>query len=202
MASKKAERDWFEALNDLVDKERTEFDRNVNTFNARKADVNKVVLNDLVKVWQKFDELRIHFTLDPDPHEFAVFDEHFKTWTIKSSFDFASVNSIGLRDRTQEGGRVGDAVRAWFYNFENETRFRVVFEFCEGEHYYKYSGWKRIFAQHILYDAPIEKVNFDLIHEVFTDVFKKWFESHLKKARDVVVKHIKDTYEKGESFTQ
>ena len=112
MASKKADRDWFEALSEQVEKERTEYDKNANAYNSRKGDISRVVLTDLVKVWQKFDELRIHFTLDPDPHEFASFDEHLKAWSLRSTWDFASVNSVGLRDRTQEGGRVGDSVKA------------------------------------------------------------------------------------------
>src|SRR3990172_9777701 len=127
MASKKAERDWFEALNEMVDRDKTEFDRTITSYNQRKAEITAVVITDLLKVWQKFDELRIHFTHDPDPHEAATFDEHLKTWALKPNFDFSSVNSMSLRDRTQEGGRGGDALRSWYYNYENQTMFRVVF---------------------------------------------------------------------------
>ena len=78
----------------------------------------------------------------------------------------------------------------------------MVFEFCEGEHYYKYSGWKRIFGQYVLYDEYLDKVSLKRIHEVLADVVKVWYESHLRRNRDLILNHIKDNYERGESFTQ
>lgn len=203
MASKKAESgDWFSALSAIIEKEKDDFTKDISSVVGKKNDICKVVLDDMVKVWQKFDDLKIHYTLDPAAQEFARKDELTGSWKIGDKYDFTGINAINLKDRSHEEGRIGDAIRAWFYNFNDEVRFRVVFEFCEGEHYYKYTGWKRTFAQHVLYDAPIDKVRFDLMHEVFMDVFKKWFESHIKKDRNIIVKHVKDTYEKGESFTQ
>jgi len=203
MAAKKADSgDWFSALSAIIEKEKDEFTKDLSNILSKKGEVARVVLEDFVKVWQKFDDLKIHFTLDPSPQEFARKDELTGSWKINEKYDFTGITAINLKDRSHEEGRIGDAVRAWFYNFNNEVRFRVVFEFCEGENYYKYTGWKRTFGQHILYDAPIDKVRFDLLHEVFMDVFKKWFESHIKKDRNIIIRHIKDTYEKGESFTQ
>jgi hypothetical protein len=31
---------------------------------------------------------------------------------------------------------------------------------------------------------------------------KAWYESHLKRERDILLKHMKDKYPKGETFTQ
>lgn len=203
MSAKKAkEKDWFEALNVLIEKEKESYTKDLTTSLAKKNEICAVVLSDLVKVWQKFDDLRIFFTLEPDPQTFAIKNDITGQWELRPDYDFSAETSISLKDRTHEDGRIGDAIRMWFYNFEDTVMFRVAFEFCEGEHYYKYTGWKRTFAQHILYDAPLDKVRYDLLHEVFMDVFRKWFESHLKKDRNIIIKHIRDTYEKGESFTQ
>jgi len=78
----------------------------------------------------------------------------------------------------------------------------MIFEFCEGEHYYKYAGWKRIFSQYVLLDTPVLKFDEKKYHEVLGDVIKTWYESHLRRDREIVLKHIRDKYEKGETFTQ
>ncbi len=78
----------------------------------------------------------------------------------------------------------------------------MVFEYCEGEHYYKYSGWKRIFTQRVLYDTTLNALSFDKLHKVLADVVKIWFESHIRRNRENLIKHVKDNYEKGETFSQ
>jgi hypothetical protein len=78
----------------------------------------------------------------------------------------------------------------------------MIFEYCEGEHYYKYAGWKRIFAQFVIYDAPLNKLSMDDLHKKMGDVIKAWYESHLKKDREFVIKHLKENYERGETFTE
>ena len=78
----------------------------------------------------------------------------------------------------------------------------MVFEYCEGEHYYKYSGWKRIFTQRVLYDTTLSALSFDKLHKIMADVVKTWYESHLRRNREILIKHLKENYEKGESFTQ
>jgi hypothetical protein len=31
---------------------------------------------------------------------------------------------------------------------------------------------------------------------------KSWYESHLRRNRDILIKHLKDNYERGETFTE
>jgi hypothetical protein len=77
-----------------------------------------------------------------------------------------------------------------------------VFEYCEGEHYYKYSGWKRIFTQRVLYDSTVNSVSLDKMHKALADIVSVWYESHLRRNRDLLIEHVKDKYDKGETFTQ
>jgi len=37
---------------------------------------------------------------------------------------------------------------------------------------------------------------------VLSNVIKVWFESHLRKNRDLIIKYVKENFEKGETFTQ
>ncbi|MDD1773605.1 MAG: hypothetical protein LUQ14_03155, partial [Methanomassiliicoccales archaeon] len=74
--------------------------------------------------------------------------------------------------------------------------------YCEGEHYYKYSGWKRIFGQFVIFDSPLVKLDMGKLHEKLGDVVKSWYESHLRRNRDILIKHLKDNYERGETFTE
>ena len=78
----------------------------------------------------------------------------------------------------------------------------MVFEFCEGEHYYKYAGWKRTYAQYILYESPADEVDMESLHEILGTVVMQWYESHLRKDRNIILDVIKDDFEKGNTFSQ
>jgi len=167
----------------------------------KKASINKSVIENFWKVWIRFDRMKVHFTMEPSPGAFAQFDDFPEAWKFRDNFNFADVGSVYLIDKTQDQGRTGDSIKAWFYNLGKEVHFRLVFEYCEGEHYYKYSGWKRIFAQQVLYDSPLDKVNISKVWEILAGVIKVWFESHLRKNRDVLLKYVRENFEKGETFT-
>jgi hypothetical protein len=34
------------------------------------------------------------------------------------------------------------------------------------------------------------------------DVVLSWYESHLRNNRDILINHLKENYEKGETFTE
>src|SRR5207249_4437787 len=85
---------------------------------------------------------------------------------------------------------------------DGKVHLRVTFEYSEGEHYYKYSGWKRSWTIHTLYDQPLDKTNMDDLHRLFADLVRVWYESHLRRARDVLIKYLKTTFEKVETFNQ
>jgi len=105
-------------------------------------------------------------------------------------------------DRTQDQGRIGDALRVSYYAENNKPNMRIDFQYCEGEHYYKYSGWKRIYSQHMLYDKALDKVDLGDVHGIFKDVIKTWYESHLKRNRSILLNHLKSKYPGVETFTQ
>ncbi|RLF49055.1 MAG: hypothetical protein DRN20_03065 [Thermoplasmata archaeon] len=194
--------DWILALDQELEKKRDEILKDVNEQNTRKANINRTLIKDFWNIWLRFNKINIHMTMEPSHTAFAQFEEFPERWRFKPNFDFSAVNTIQLVDKTLDQGRVGDSIKVRHYYVDKVPHLRMVFEFCEGEHYYKYSGWKRIFVQYILYDSPLNKVSVKRIHEILADIIKVWYESHLRRNRDMLLKYIKDNFEKGETFTQ
>jgi len=194
------EEDWFSQLDEELEKKTTQITDNFVEQNTQKENINKALLEDFFRVWQRFNKINVHFTMLPESSAFALFAVYPDQWQFKTDFDFAGVDNVSLTDRSQT--RVGDSIKVWYYNVDSQTHVRVVFEYCEGEHYYKYAGWKRIFSQYVLLDIPVLKFDEKKYHEVLADVIKPWYESHLRRDREILLKHIREKYEKGETFTQ
>jgi len=197
------EEDWFTKLDEELEKKTTQITDNFVEQNNQKQVINKTLLEDLFRIWIRFNKINVHFSMAPDPQgpaAFATFVVYPEQWSFKPDYDFAAVDNLSLTDRTQT--RVGDSLKSWYYSVDSQTHFRMVFEYCEGEHYYKYAGWKRIFSQYVLLDLPITKFEEKKYHDVLADVIKNWYESHLRRDREIVLKHIREKYEKGETFTQ
>ena len=196
------EDDWFSQLDAELEKKTTQIaDNFIEQANLR-ATINGTMLEDFFRIWLRFNKITVHLTVSPEPSTFIHFVVYPDQWNVKEDADFAAMNNMSLTDRTQDQGRVGDSVKAWYYSVDSTSHFRMVFEYCEGEHYYKYAGWKRIFTQHVLMDVPVAKWDEKKFHEVLADMVKTWYESHLRRDRDIIIKHVRDKYEKGETFTQ
>ena len=199
----KDDSDWFTQLDEELEKKTVQITDNLAEQSTQKDVINKSLVEDLFRIWIRFNKINVHFSMVPDPQsptfpaQFVVFPEQ---WSFKPDYPFGDLDNTALTDRTQ--GRVGDSLKAWYYSVESQMHFRMVFEFCEGEHYYKYAGWKRIFTQYALLDLPVNKFEEKKYHEVLGDVIKVWYESHLRRDREIVLKHIREKYEKGETFTQ
>lgn len=205
MTAKKAKSrsdDWFEALEVELEERTQKLERDLSEQSIHKQELNKTLISDFWKVLLRFEKIGIHFSMEPSHEMFARFEKFPYEWTLKEGFDFANVNSITLTDRTRDQGRMGDSLKVRSYIEEGIPHLRVLFEYCEGEHYYKYSGWKRIFVQYILYDAPVDKVDIESIHDILSGVVKVWYESHLKRNRSILLGYMKETFERGESFAQ
>lgn len=197
------EEDWFAQLDEELEKKTTQITDNFVEQNNQKQIINKTLLEDLFRIWIRFNKINVHFSLAPDPQgpaTFATFVVYPEQWSFRPDFDFAGVDNISLTDRTQT--RVGDSLKVWYYSVDSQTHLRVVFEYCEGEHYYKYAGWKRIFSQYVLLDLPVTKFDERKYHDVLADIIKNWYESHLRRDREIILKHVREKYEKGETFTQ
>ncbi len=194
------EADWFDQLDEELEKKTTQITDNFVEQTTQKEEINKALLEDLFRIWIRFNKINVHFSMLPESSAFAQFVVYPEQWSFKPDFDFASVDNVAITDRTQ--ARVGDSLKIWYYAVDSQTHVRMVFEFCEGEHYYKYAGWKRIFSQYALMDTPVLKFDEKKYHEVLGDIIKTWYESHLRRDREIVLKHIREKYEKGETFTQ
>ena len=192
--------DWFAQLDQELEKKTTQITDSFVEQNTQKDSINRAMLEDFFRIWIRFNKINVHFTMAPESSTFAQFVVYPEQWSFKNDFDFAGVDNASLTDRSQ--GRVGDSIKVWYYSVDSQTHYRMVFEFCEGEHYYKYAGWKRIFSQFVLLDIPVAKFEEKKYHDVLADVIKTWYESHLRRDREIILKHIRDKYEKGETFTQ
>lgn len=197
-------KDWFDSLDNELEKRTMEIVHDVGQQASMKEELNKSLIDDLFKVWKRFNKINVTLSLDPSYNNFAIFDEPFPdgTWHWRPGFNATAVNNLSLIDRTQDQGRIGDALKLEYIMVDGKPRLKMTFEYCEGEHYYKYSGWKRLWAQHNLYEADVEKLNLDQIHTIMGDIVKAWYESHLRRNRDALIKHIKKNYERVETYSQ
>jgi len=194
--------DLFDQLDKELSEMEGEIQEDIVKLNSSRTKVMRTLIEDFWKIWCRFKRINIHFSIEPNQSLWAVFEDFPEQWTFREGFNFSDITQVELIDRTQDQGRVGDSLKAFFYTVDKTLHLRVVFEYCEGEHYYKYSGWKRIFSQQILYDTPLDKVNAEKMWAVLANVIKIWFESHLRKNRDIIIKYVKENFEKGETFTQ
>ena len=194
--------DLFDQLDKELSEMEGEIQEAITPLNSMRGDIIQALIEDFWKIWIRFKRINIHFSIEPNHSTWAVFEDFPEEWAFREGFHFADINQVELIDRTQDQGRVGDSIKAFFYTMDGALHLRVVCEYCEGEHYYKYSGWKRIFSQQILYDAPLDKINMEKMWAVLPGVIKVWFESHLRKDRDLIIKYVKENFEKGETFTQ
>ncbi|MFQ6127749.1 MAG: hypothetical protein ACE5QW_02450 [Thermoplasmata archaeon] len=203
VAKRKGKEDWFESLDRELEEKTKEIIESFGEQNTQKLEVNRSLIEDFWKIWKRFNKINVHFTIEPSYTAFAQFEEFpYGEWKWRPSFNIAGVNRMELVDRTQDQGRIGDALRVSYYAENNKPNLRIDFQYCEGEHYYKYSGWKRIYSQHLLYDEPLEKVDLGDVHGIFKDVVKTWYESHLKRNRNILLSHLKSKYTNVETFTQ
>jgi hypothetical protein len=196
--------DWFDSLDAELQKRTSEILQDVGQQTSKRSDLNRALIEDVWKIWKRFAAANIHLTMEPNPDRWALFDDTFPegTWHWREGFNPSAVTATSLTDRTPDQGRVGDALKVTYFQTETRPRLRITFEYCEGEHYYKYSGWKRIWSIHTLYDTSVERIDLEQMHKVFADVVKVWYESHLRRNRDLLVRHLKKNYERVETYNQ
>jgi hypothetical protein len=197
-----SQEDWFKELDDELERKTQAITKDVVELSNQKIDINRTIIEDFWKILQRFGKINVHFTMEPSYSSWGQFEEFPNDWRFKEGFNFAGVNTIQLVDRTQDQGRMGDSLRVHYYTDDSTPRMRMVFEYCEGEQYYKYAGWKRIFGQFILFDNSLARLNMDRFHEKLGEAIKAWYESHLRRNREILIKTLKENFEKGETFTQ
>ncbi len=204
MPKAKGGSDWFDSLDQELQKKTVEILEDVGQQTSKRTGFNKTLIEDSWKIWKRFNAAGVHLSMEPSYERWAVFPDTFPEgeWRWREGFNPATVNAIFLTDRTQDQGRIGDALKIAHYDADGKPRFRITFEYCEGEHYYKYSGWKRIWSIHTLYDTAADRADLDAIHKIFGDVVKAWYESHLRRNRDILIRHLKKNYDRVETYNQ
>lgn len=202
--SKKEAADWFDELDQELEKQTEKTFRDLGEKEKKRAEFNQQFIKDFWRIWIRFEKLNVHFSVKPEYSSFANFDEFPEDWEFKDDFDFSGVRVIKLMDKTQEEERAGDTLLLEYYKEDDEDKVGLFFEFCGGETYYKYSGWKRIFARYTLFesDFPLKDKDVNNIHDIMKDVVKVWYESHLKRDRSIILEHIKSEYEKVEEYPE
>ncbi|OPY34093.1 MAG: hypothetical protein A4E32_00362 [Methanomassiliicoccales archaeon PtaU1.Bin124] len=201
---KAGKEDWFSKLDAELERKTMAVSRDRDELHMQKTRVNKMLIEDLWNIMNRFGKIGVNMIMEPTYSSFMSFekDTYPEKYTLRSDVDYEVVNNLQLIDRSQVQGRMGDSLKIWHYMADASPRVRVVFDYCEGEHYYKYAGWKRIFGQFVVYDAALSDADGDRIHEVLRDVVLAWYESHLRNNRDILINHLKENYEKGETFTE
>ena len=202
--SKNKSGDWFDELDAELEEKTEEVFRDLGERDSRMAELNRQFIRDFWRIWIRFEKLNVHFSIQPDYSSFAHFKEFPEDWDFKEDFDFSAVRKIKLMDKTQEDNRTGDTLLLEYYTEEEKLHLGMFFEYCEGETYYKYSGWKRIFARYQLFEAefPIDDETVEDIHGILKEIIKKWYESHLKRDRELIIDHIEDNFEKLEEYPE
>lgn len=194
--------DWIKQLDAELEKQTQDIKKDAVELQTQMGALNKTLISDFDQIKERFDKQKIFLTMEPQRSVYAQQDDTLENWDFKNDFRPEDIRNIQLIDRTQEQGRMGDSLKVWYYNDNGTVRLRMIFEYCEGEHYYKYAGWKRVFGQFVLYDAALSDVDIDEIHDKMGIVVKSWFESHLRHNREVLINALKDNFEKGETFTE
>ena len=195
--------DWFSGVDEELEQKKLELREDYREVKTRRAEINRNLISDFWKIWTTFNKNGVHFSMEPNYTAFGQFDEFpYGDWRFKPDFSLDAVETVQLSDRTQDQGRLGDTLKAFYHKGDRSESLRLIFEFCEGEHYYKYSGWKRIYTQHLLYNKSLDNVQIGEIHDILKKVVKAWFESHLKKDRNLFLKHIQNNYEKLSTYSQ
>ncbi len=206
MASKKKDKkeaaDWFDELDEELEKKTEETFRDLGERDSKLAEINQQFIKDFWRIWIRFEKINVHFSMKPEYSSFAKIKEFPEHWEFKENFDFTGVRTIRLMDKTQDENRAGDTLLIDYYTEEDNFKVGMFFEFCEGETYYKYSGWKRIYARYLLWEAEFSLGDKDLddFHDTLKEVVKSWYESHLKRNRSIILDHIKDNYDKIEEY--
>ncbi len=196
--------DWFAKLDAELERKTLAVSRDRDELHMQRTKINKALIEDLWNILNRFSKISVQMTMEPTYSTYAQFEKDGfpDKWSFRPEFDLESVTNMQLIDRSQVQGRMGDSLKVWYYSVESTPHIRMVFDYCEGEHYYKYAGWKRIFGQFIIYDAALNDYDEEGMHEAMRDVVLSWYESHLRNNRDILINHLKENYEKGETFTE
>src|SRR5206468_2298043 len=133
------------ALDAELEKKTQEIVAAVGEENVEREGLNRQIIDDFWKIWKRFNKVNVHLSMEPSYESWALFADTFPdgVWSWKPGFRPAGVATIQLVDRTMDQGRIGDALKVVHAVVDDKPHLKVTFEYCEGEHYYKYSGWKR-----------------------------------------------------------
>lgn len=194
--------DWFAELDAELEEKTQKIVKDVEKLNTQRGEINRTLIEDFAKINDRFQKIDVHLIMEPAKNVFSQPTSMPERYTMREDFDYAGVKNIQLVDRTQEQGRMGDSLKVWYYNDGLTMRLRIVFEHSEGERYYKHAGWKRMFGQFVIYDSPLGEVDMDDLHSALGEVVKAWYESHLRRNRELLIAALTEKFEKGESFTE
>ncbi len=195
------QKDWFSKLDEQLAKKEKEVMKDSSLTTGKKSEFNKKLLIDLWQTWVRFNKQNIHFTIDPPPNKWLEFTTYPDKFQLRNDFLFENVSNITFRDTAGQMERVGDSLKIIYKKEENE-RVSLLFEFSEGEKYDRYTGWHRYFTQFILYESPMKTAKVEEIEEVLLAVMTKWYESQLRRNRELIIDEIKRNYKKGETFIE
>ncbi len=201
MANPNEPSDWFQKLEKELQKKEQEVLKDNSMTTGKKAEINKRLLTNLWVTWVRFNKQDIHFTIEPAPNKWLEFTAYPDKFQLRDDFFFENVNNIVFRDTARDIERLGDSLKV-IYKKDEQERINLIFEFSEGEKYDRYTGWHRYFTQYILYDKPVKEASQEEIDNILLNVVAKWYESQLRRDREVILQYIKENFKKGETFVE
>jgi hypothetical protein len=195
------EDDFVQSLkNELARAQKSAGEKTGEDFTHRAA-LNRRLLQDLWEVHNQFEGISVHVTVEPSQTLFATFVEFPEKWEFRDTFDFGAVKTIELHDRMP--GWLGQTLRFWYYKTpEGKPHLRAIFEWSDGESYHRYTGWMRMMSQAVLFDSPETSVHLHEVHQILKDVVVHWYSSHMDRAPEAFIAHLKEKYPKGASYSK
>jgi hypothetical protein len=191
---------WIEVLEKELQLEEYATIKATAQQKARIAELSCELAENLWHLWLRFNKLGATMTVQPDPHSFLSFTLFPEQYALKTDFDFSSHDTYALVDTTPEGGHAGDSLIANFYTGEGGLRFRLIFEFVEGERYHRYAGWKRHISRYQLFDALFDRLPRDWLKRSIGDLAKAWYQSYLKGNRRFLLNYVRNNFKLAEQF--
>lgn len=164
-----------------------------------RREVTSTVLQDMWRIWFRFDSMNLSFALSPSYTEFLRFHEFPDRWYLDEYYNFAALSRAAVTDRSS-AERDGDAL-VLSYRTEKETTYAtILFEYFKGEQYMKYKGWKRVFGQLILYESPVLSFNVNTYRSMMADIAEAWVSSHVRRRRDEFLERLVRQFPSAPAF--
>lgn len=177
--------DWFQKLERELDALSYEIDGKY--IPDEQGPVAKELAEIFFNIWMRFNiDFGIEMELTPWQWEFAVYEGQ-KHWRMKSGFDFSRLSELRLTDKKFEHTQ---AMIAYFYTANNQTRLKVVFVVHASDSH------GDLPKEYEIYNANIKRMSMMRLWKTIEPLIKSWYESHIRNDQSVVINFCERKFSK------